>query len=250
MWGTRNDINKDQVALYQEAGYNVLSLAYRLAPETKLPGIVADIQDALEWVYTEGLKQMNFDQQKVAVVGSSAGAYLALMTGTFPVKPAAIVSFYGYGDILGDWYKEPSAHFNTMTSVPEVLAKQLIQPETIAESPIERRYAIYLYCRQQGKWLDYVAELNEGMSEDDLKAYCPVHLAETDFPPTLLLHGDADQDVPYSESLKMKEKLTQLGVDNQLITIPGGEHSFDQKMEDPNVQDVFKQVLAFLNKQL
>ncbi|WP_217587203.1 alpha/beta hydrolase [Lentibacillus saliphilus] len=250
VWGTREDINKEQVALYNQAGYNILSIAYRLAPETKLPNIIDDIRDAVKWVYDEGHKHMNFNTEKVAVIGSSAGAYLALMTGTFPVKPKAIVSFYGYGDILGDWYLQPSAHFLTMTNVPEVLAKQLIQPNTIAESPIQRRYAIYLFCRQQGKWLDYVADMGTTSNEDALKQFCPVLHVDATYPPTLLLHGDVDEDVPYEESLKMKEALDQAGVFNELITIPNGKHTFDEHMDDPIVKDAFDRVINFLNKQL
>ena len=47
----------------------------------------------------------------VAVSGGSAGGYLTLVTG-YRVKPwpKALVAFWGYGDLVGPWYSEPSPH--------------------------------------------------------------------------------------------------------------------------------------------
>src|SRR5699024_5828630 len=104
IWGSRRDINKAQVALFNDNGYHVLSVSYRLAPETKLPEIADDIRDALAWTKNGLTKQLHFNSDKVIVMGNSAGGYLSLLTGTFEIKPQAIVSFYGYGSVLGDWY--------------------------------------------------------------------------------------------------------------------------------------------------
>lgn len=244
IWGTRNDINKKQVELYNKNGYHVLSIAYRLAPETKLPEIVSDIRDSLVWVKEELTQHIAYDQNKVIVIGSSAGGYLALMTGTLDVKPAAIVSFYGYGSILGEWYRTPSDYFNKMPKVNEVLAKQLIQKKELAEAPITARYAIYLYCRQQGVWPEYVTN----PAATDLTQYCPANLADEAYPPTLLLHGDADEDVPYTESVHMQKILDKHQVKNKLITIPNGKHQFDENMDDPVVLNAFDEVLQFLKE--
>ncbi|GGJ96592.1 esterase [Lentibacillus kapialis] len=250
IWGTRKDMREEQINLYHQAGFNVCSIDYRLAPETKLPEITEDIRDVLHWLQEEGSKTYDFDASKMAVTGSSAGGYLALLSGTLTIRPKAIVSFYGYGNIIGDWYTKPSPHFLKMTKVPEHLVKQLIQSHTIAEAPIERRYAIYLYCRQQGKWIDYITSLNPRLNVAKLKAYCPVENIDADFPPTLLLHGNADKDVPFQESADMYQSLSNAGITTQLITIPNGEHSFDENMENPTVTKAFEQVISFLKSNL
>ena len=103
IWGTRKDINQDQVKLFNEHGYHVLSIAYRLAPETKLPEILEDIEHALEWAVRDLKEHLDFNHEKIIVMGNSAGGYLSLMSGTFKFKPQAVVSVYGYGNILGDW---------------------------------------------------------------------------------------------------------------------------------------------------
>ena len=45
------------------------------------------------------------------------------------------------------------------------------------------------------------------------------------FPPTLIVHGTDDQSVPYKNSLNFSEKLNELGVYNELMTIEGGGHT-------------------------
>lgn len=250
VWGTRTDMHKEQIARYNQAGYNVCSIDYRLAPETKLPEIAKDVKDAFIWLKENGKSTFDYDVERIGVIGSSAGGFLALLSGTFDVKPKVIVSFYGYGNITGDWYMKPSPHFTKMTTVPEALARQLIQNKTISEAPIERRYAIYLYCRQQGKWLDYVTDWNATLNSDQLRDYCPAENIDSTYPTTLLLHGDADEDVPYDESVKMNEAIKQTGGSSQLITIPGGKHSFDQDMTSDLVNRTFDQVIAFLNENL
>ena len=93
-------MKSEQIELYHQAGFNIFSIDYRLAPESKLPAMKEDIADALHWVENEGAKQFDYDPEKIAVIGSSAGGFLALLTGIFTNKPKAIVSFYGYGDII------------------------------------------------------------------------------------------------------------------------------------------------------
>ena len=66
------------------------------------------------------------------------------------------------------------------------------------------------------------------------------------FPPTLLLHGTADTDVPYEQSALMAAELRRRGIDSELITIDGGGHGFDKEMDDIRIAGTFDRVLAFL----
>ncbi|MCH7729097.1 MAG: alpha/beta hydrolase, partial [Planctomycetes bacterium] len=59
-----------------DAGYALVSIDYRLAPETMLPGIIEDVEDAFKWIRKEGPKRFNVDTSKIAVSGGSAGGEL------------------------------------------------------------------------------------------------------------------------------------------------------------------------------
>ena len=106
--GNRSGINTVQLQEYLNAGYTVVSIDYRLAPETKLKAIIEDLQDAYRWVREKGPDLFQADPHRIAVIGHSAGGYLTLMAGfCLNPRPRALVAFYGYGDIAGKWYSDP-----------------------------------------------------------------------------------------------------------------------------------------------
>ena len=53
--------------------------------------------------------------------------------------------------------------------------------------------------------------------------FMPVKNVTRDYPPTMLIHGTDDTDVPYEQSLLMAEQLKMHGVPHELVTIEGGE---------------------------
>ena len=158
------------------------------------------------------------------MIGGSAGGYLALLSGTFGIKPQTIVSFYGYGDITSDWALKPSPHCQKVFAVPQELADMLISNDIITVGPIQKRYAIYMHVRQNGVWI----EKNCGLGQKELLSFCSFYSANADYPPTLLLHGTSNKDVPYEQLVFMSETLTKAGVENQLITIPNCKHLFEK----------------------
>ncbi|SJZ59472.1 alpha/beta hydrolase [Selenihalanaerobacter shriftii] len=249
IWGSRKDIISKQVDLYNEAGYSVISLDYRLAPETKLEYIIEDINDALIWIKENGQNLLDIDTNKIALVGSSAGSYLSLLTGTFDEKPNTIVSFYGYGDILADWYVRPSAHYCKMPSVTKEEAFNVIDNNILVQGDRER-YIYYVYCRQNGIWTKQVSGYNIIEEKEEIIPFCPIYNLDTSFPPTLLIHGDNDTDVPYEQSLEMSKRLNEYEVYNRLITVKGKGHAFDYNMSNPVVKDLFKEVVNFLNSNI
>src|SRR5262245_18919331 len=103
--GNRNSVPKQLMDLCRAEGFVLVSLDYRLAPEVKLPAIIEDVQDAFRWLRELGPNLFSIDPDRVVVTGGSAGGYLTLMTG-FCVKPRpmALVAYWGYGDVDGDWY--------------------------------------------------------------------------------------------------------------------------------------------------
>ncbi|CQR45929.1 Carboxylesterase LipF [Paraliobacillus sp. PM-2] len=250
LWGTRKEISKEMIQLYTDSGFSLFSIDYRLAPETKLPDILHDIQDAIKWIQTEGVKHFSINPQKMAVVGGSAGGFLALSTGTFENKPKAIVSFYGYSDLNAAWAIKPSQHYRQKEIIPEKIAKQFISKSTITEGPIQKRYLLYLYARQTGEWVEEITGISPNLNQRELTLYSPIYHIQEDYPATLLLHGTADTDVPYEQSVLTRDTLVNKGIDAELITITNGEHVFDKEFNRPIVQDALKQVIQFLHTRL
>ena len=256
VFGDRGMLHPAQAALYTSAGYVVVAVDYRLAPETKLPEILTDIQDAIAWAREAGPHLFGLDPRRVAVVGHSAGGYLTLLAGlSVEPRPQALVAFYGYGDIVGPWYSEPSPFYCQQPLVSEAEARAVVGVTEISQGPWRGtidgdgqpdRSRFYLYCRQQGTWPWMATGLDRHQDLPAILRFCPERYVAPDYPPTLLLHGDDDTDVPYERSVTMARALTNHGVLHQLLTIPGGEHGFDARMDEPRVTAMFAQVLAFL----
>ena len=235
---------------YLNAGYTVFSIDYRLAPETKIPHIIEDVQDALLWVLANGETVADVDPTRMGIIGHSAGGYLSLVTGTFDSPPRAIVAFYGYGDILGDCYAKPDEFYRTTQPlVSEEDAFSVVTGPPVTSSD-ERSGStkFYLYCRQQGLWLHHVGGQDPATNGAFFKPYCPEFNVSPNFPPTLMLHGTNDTDVPYAQSVQMATALKDQNIPHELITIDGGGHGFDRNAEDPQVIAAFSRILSFLKE--
>ena len=163
--GDRGMIPAQHVERLLREGFAVVSIDYRLAPETKLPGIVADIEDAYQWVRQDGSEQFGLDGDRIAVVGRSAGGYLALVSG-FRVRPRprAVVSFYGYGELNAPWLTAPDPVLRRDAGCDRGRGPHAaVGTEPIAQSAGMWRGAFYLYCRQQGLWPREIAGVDPGV---------------------------------------------------------------------------------------
>lgn len=246
--GSRQGYRLEQVDLYLQKGYTVVSIDYRLAPESKLPEIIEDLRDCFRWVYGAGPDLFSIDPRRTAVVGYSAGGYLALMSGwCIQPAPKAIVSFYGYGDIVGDWYSKPDPFYCKQPKVSEEESGRWLSGPVITE-PYEGRgkEKFYLYCRQNGLCSQEISGHNPVEDPSFFVPYCPVRNVTCNYPPTMLLHGDRDTDVPYQQSILMAEEFSRYNVEHELITMEGLGHRFDIEMDDPMVRNAFFKVLDFL----
>jgi len=247
--GSRKDINKEQVELYTNNGYTVISIDYRLAPRTKLASIIQDIKDAFEWIYDNASSVLSIDANKIAVIGSSAGGFLSLITGTFELKPNAIVSIYGYGDILSSWALNKSNFYLKRALVSKDEAYGSIAEEVISEGN-NYRFLFYMYCRQSGNWVSEITGHNTLMQKKRIKDLCPISKVDTHYPPTLFIHGDKDEDVPYAQSEIMYAELKQEGLQSKLIKISGGIHEFEKNMTRNQVKKVYESILEFFKQHL
>src|SRR5262245_31675186 len=78
--GPSEGISAGKFERYGSAGYTLVSIDYRLAPDTKIPGIIEDLRDAFRWIRAQA-EPFGIDPDRLAVIGHSAGGYLTLMSG-------------------------------------------------------------------------------------------------------------------------------------------------------------------------
>jgi acetyl esterase/lipase len=217
-------------------GYTVIAVNYRLSWEAKFPALVQDVKAAVRWIRANA-SRYEFDPQRVAAWGGSAGAYLASMLGTSvgtpeledmrmgnpeqPCNVQAVVAWFGPTDFLkmdeqlaanGFCLQQDQSH-NGANSPESLLLGQKITdvPELVTRANPET------YIRPGA-------------------------------PPFYLQHGTKDCIVPVQQSVNFAAKLSKtLGEDRvKLELIQDAEHA-DPRFESP--ENVNK-VLEFLDKHL
>lgn len=251
--GHREAISGSVRKVAEDKGYALVSFDYRLAPETKLPGIISDVEAAFRWLGGEGAKQFHLDPQRIVVTGGSAGGYLTLVTGyRVTPKPKALVAFWGYGDLIGDWYSQPSPHpRHNPRKISREEALQQTDGTVVSDSRKRKGNGsiFYLYCRQTGTWPKAVSGFDPKTEADKIAPFEPVRNVDENYPPTLLIHGTKDTDVPYEESVMMAEQFKRHGVPYTLISIDNGEHGLAGGDRDA-VEAAYREARDFIIRHL
>jgi len=169
-------------------GYLVVEPQYRLAPEWTFPAPLVDVKAAIQWCRT----QEQVDPQRVAAVGHSAGANLAVLAAATADDPAL----------------EPEQYPSASSALSAVVGYSGV------------------YDFRMG--LDDRRETYLGGSPEDLPAAydlaSPVEQADISMPPTLLLHGEDDGVVDPEQSAVLAETLDPLTTVEHHV-VPGG-HGF------------------------
>ncbi len=188
--GDKSDFN-GYVSEFQKKlpDYAIVNLNYRLVTydSTYFQMEENDIISAMQFLQS---KTSDYHISKdVILLGSSAGAHLALLQGykhTDILQPKGIISFFGPTD-LSDLF----IHYKDST-IPWVLQK--ILGGTLQENP------------------------------EVFQTSSPINYITAASAPTLMLHGDADLIVPIAQAYALQQKLDSLHVANKLIVYPGAGH--------------------------
>ncbi len=251
--GGRESVDGRVRKMFLDAGYAIVSIDYRLAPETKLPVIIEDVEDAFKWIREKGPQLFHIDSSRIAVLGGSAGGYLTLTTGCrVNPRPTVLVSFWGYGDLIGDWYSKPSPHpRHHISQMTEEQARKQISGPAIANGRDRDGDggAFYQFCRQRGLWPKEVSGWDPNQQAKEFYPYMPVKNVTAEYPPTLLIHGTKDTDVPYEQSVMMAAEFKKCGVRHELITIADAEHGLAGSDKE-QIDLAYKKVFEFVHRQM
>ena len=252
IFGTRMWAPQAQLERYMKAGYALISIDHRLAPETKLPAIIEDVKDAYAWVRKKGPELFNIDPGRIVVAGGSSGGYLALVSGyALEPRPAAVVALYGFGDLTGDWTTKPNPYFNEMPAISQEEALAVVGEAPISSGNVQYspdgRPKFFNYTKQQGSWTIEATGQDPHGDPTWFAPYEPLRNLSSKYPPTILVHGDLDTDVPVEQAHRLAAELARLNVEHTLITHSEWEHLFDLNLAgDPEVEAAMDKIAAFI----
>lgn len=223
-----------------EANYAVVSIDYRLAPETTLKDIIKDASDACVWIRNQGPVLFNADPNKLGIIGGSAGAFLAMACGYMvQPRPQAVVAISGFADF--DFAKQ---------STDRSILKQSNLYDSVGKNILTQagddRYELCFYLLDNGLWPWEILGFEPKSNPKRVKALLPINHITSDYPVTLLIHSKKDQVIPLSQVEKLSQALTAQKIESELFVVPDG-HSSEIIRNDPDAVD---KIVSFLDKQL
>lgn len=238
VYGAADDLPEVYLKMLREAGYDVLSFEYPLAPESRLREILAKINEALEWFQHEFNHTLKLTSDTFILFGRSAGAYLALLAAQrAEEKPEALLLLYGYHTLQEATFRVPSRHYLQFPTVDARVVQRLIHSSPLANGPKETRFSLYIHYRQTGAWINQL--MDEG---DQPPLYSLSNEQLGQMPPTFLAAATGDPDVPYRLSKKMANTIPH----SHLETVEMAEHDFDRIDMNDHGPAVYRKMLEWL----
>ncbi|KAF5532783.1 hypothetical protein FMEXI_12194 [Fusarium mexicanum] len=249
MLGSSKMVNKDQVSDCLSRGWIVLAPNHRLCPQVNLlEGPMQDCRDLLAWVYNGGLETalgkadstLVPDLDHVFAFGTSSGGHLSLCLGFGVPRPVAgIYDMYGPSNFADDFWTTKLEGMKLPPGLTDTLLNKVFDEEPVpitggvslegqATGPpdfSDPRQAYALTQLANGTVLDAIFPSKDWSKVD------PALNVNSSFPPTFIVHGDADTKVPIHLSRKLFDVLKQNGVECGMVEVPGEEHTFAAKME-------------------
>jgi len=214
------DIQLDLFAPLLNRGYTVFAVVHGSQPRFTVPEIEADIHRAIRFA-RHNAGRWGIEPNKFGIVGGSSGGQFSLMIGTR--------SQPGNADA-----KDPIEHESSA-----VQAVACFYPPT----------DFLNWSKPNEDWMEFQPRGRmaltdpafgpKGMSHESrqeiAKIISPINFVTSSMPPTVVIHGDADQMVPLYQSQIFGQRCKLVGARFKLIVKPGADHLYPGWEKDVSV---------------
>ena len=209
-----------QLSAYAQAGYAVMTITHRSRQDGHpFPAFLQDVKCAVRYLRANA-REYGIDPERIGIFGTSSGGNAALLAAMTGDDPRYKTEEYGqYSD--------------KVCCVVECFGPTWI--EKMLPPDMNQVQALIDELRGDRPMGEVIREMSP----------CCIAEAEKDYPPMLLLHGDADAVVPYEQAVLLYDRLRAMGKAVRLIRVQGAPHegSFWSR-------EVHRHILAFLDAHL
>lgn len=212
------------VAYVQRMGVAVVSLDYRLAPETPHPGPVEDCYAVLGWMFREATA-LGIDPFRIAVSGESAGGALAAALAILARDRAEIPICFLH--LLYPMLDDRSALRD--------------------DHPIHLGHFIWSQKVTQFAWKSLLGPMHKS---SNISPYAsPARATDlSGLPPTFIVGLALDLFI--SENIEFAQRLIRAGVPTELHVHWGASHAFNKIPDEELSETIHQEAIAALSKAL
>ena len=215
----------DLALFAQRSGLAVVSIDYRLTDEVRFPAPVVDVKTAVRWVRSVA-SRFGFDDRKIGLWGSSAGAHLAACAALSSENEFLSEEHLGYSSavhaVLDGYGPTNLGRIDQLRSLVRPVgndAESLLVGGVLPAGDPES-----FESRLIGASVSEAPQL--------VQLADPVHYVRSGSPPFLILHGQADTLIPSEQSRYLFNALRDAGCDATLVLFQNLKHGF---FNNPNL---------------
>jgi acetyl esterase/lipase len=209
-------------------GFAIASVDYRLSTEAAFPAQAHDIKAAIRFLRAKA-PEYGYDAKHMGIIGTSAGGHLAALVGVTNGSKEL-------EGTVGD-------HLNQRSDVQCIIslfgASNL---QTILAQSTEHGLSVRVPALQ----LLLGGSPTEKASLAKLAS--PVAHIDKDDPPLLLIHGDADPQMPPQQSYELAKAYEAMNLQVQYIRIPAAMHGGHEFFDETRLEIMRKFLDAHLRK--
>ena len=218
-WTTpHRDCEIPQLSALAREGFVVATVNHRNASRDShavFPAYLEDVKSAIRYLKANAC-QWHVDPDRLGIWGTSSGGNTSLLVGLTANDPQ-------YKD--GTNADESDTVKYVISCFPPTDMIEAIDAFGDETNPF-RLYYFGPFAAVVGATHETGINAEVRQRAADMSPYLQVRSGQQ-YPPMLLLHGTADTVVPYHQSVKMRDRLVEHGVDAQLVLVDGAEHEDD-----------------------
>jgi acetyl esterase/lipase len=206
-WNRGNYTDNERMdRILAASGLVVAAIACRQAPQYPYPAQVADVNYGTRWLKARA-HNFNADGRLLGGLGTSSGGHTMMLSAMRPHDPR--------------YLSHP---------LPEASDVDATFLYVVAAWPVLDPYARYLFAREQQRLPLVEASEAYFLTQDAMQEGNPQHILErgeaAELPPTLVLQGTADDNVPLSVAHRFVEVYRAAGGAIELELFPDMPHGF------------------------
>nr|WP_214460432.1 alpha/beta hydrolase [Flavihumibacter fluvii] len=243
-------------------GHLIMDVAYRLAPETDMLGMVQDVKRAIAWI-KENAKNYGINPDMIVIGGGSSGAHLALLAAYTANNPqftpkelegkdlsvCGVISLYGPAD-LKEMYYHTNQQLTTRSSPgrPKKTAPTQMPGWIInLMGNNYHRLGMDKGFENAGTFVTLFGGHPDECPER-YELFSPVTHVHAECPPTLLIHGKQDVMAPVKSTRILFSRLMDKKIQTVMHILLQTDHAFDLQLSkiSPSAHNAIYDVERFL----